>query len=316
MLRIDLVNKAVYEYCSSLTVEDISKDTSIGLSSIDISDSLNILRNNASADLNKLFKDGILIKIKGKPTKYFNKEVFESLFNLNLVNDVIECSSLNELTNIPTSEVNEISYDYSDPFDSLVGSHHSLAHIIKLAKSSILYPNCLHTILLGESGVGKSFFAELMYKFGLQHKVFNGSSSFVVFNCADYANNPNLLVAQLFGCVKGAYTGADSDRIGLIEKADGGILFLDEIHRLPPEGQEMLFLFIDKKRFRRLGEVTSERTSNVLIIAATTENPNSSLLTTFMRRIPSCIRIPNLKDRSLTEKFSLVNRLYSIEAKK
>ena len=73
MLRIDLVNKAVYEYCSSLTVEDISKDTSIGLSSIDISDSLNILRNNASADLNKLFKDGILIKIKGKPIKKFLK---------------------------------------------------------------------------------------------------------------------------------------------------------------------------------------------------------------------------------------------------
>lgn len=316
MLRIDLISTTVYKYCSSLTIEDISKDSSVGLSSIDISNSLNILRNNASADLNKLFRNGVLIKIKGKPTKYFYKEIFENLFDLNLSNDVIECSSLNELANIPTSKVKEISYAYSDPFDSLVGSHHSLTRIIKLAKSSILYPNCLHTILLGESGVGKSFFAEIMYKFGMQHKVFDESSSFVVFNCADYANNPNLLVSQLFGCIKGAYTGADYDRMGLIEKANGGVLFLDEIHRLPPEGQEMLFLFIDKKKFRRLGEVSSDRTSNVLIIAATTENPNSSLLTTFMRRIPSCIKIPNLKDRSLAEKLNLVNRLYSIEAKK
>ncbi|MBS4803527.1 MAG: PRD domain-containing protein [Clostridium sp.] len=78
----------------------------------------------------------------------------------------------------------------------------------------------------------------------------------------------------------------------------------------------MLFLYIDKKKFRRLGEVSSERTSNVLIIAATTENPNSMLLTTFIRRIPAIVKIPNLNDRSLSEKLMLVTSLYDNEARK
>lgn len=55
-----------------------------------------------------------------------------------------------------------------------------------------------------------------------------------------------MLMSQLFGSIKGAYTGASENREGLVEKADGGILFLDEIHRLPASGQEILFSLIDR----------------------------------------------------------------------
>lgn len=315
-----MIRNYIYKFCSNLTAEDIINNPYIGISSLDISENLDILRNNASSDLNKLHKDGILIKIKGKPTKYFYKDHLEQLFNLNLFDSSIECLSLNELIDI---QENDIKFDSilpkkkdTDPFSKLIGASNSLMSIVKLAKSSILYPGGLHTLLLGESGVGKSLFAELMYEYGLINNIFSKDSSFVVFNCADYANNPNLLVSQLFGSVKGAYTGAESDKKGLIEEANNGVLFLDEIHRLPPEGQEMLFLYIDKKKFRRLGEVSSERTSNVLIIAATTENPNSMLLTTFIRRIPAIVKIPNLNDRSLSEKLMLVTSLYDNEARK
>ena len=58
---------------------------------------------------------------------------------------------------------------------------------------------------------------------------------------------------------KGAFTGADEDREGVVDRALGGILFLDEIHRLPAAGQELLFMLIDKGKFRRLGEVQGER---------------------------------------------------------
>ncbi len=319
MLRIDLVKNYIHNFCKTLSMDDIKKSPSIGICSLDIVENLNILRNNASADLNKLHKDGSLIKIKGKPTKYFDKTYFEELFQVFLGDEAIECSSLEDLMPLSNSSnhVEEsINAANSDPFNRLIGASHSLSAIVKLAKSSILYPNGLHTILLGESGVGKSLFAEIMYEYGVQNNVFSKNSSFVVFNCADYANNPNLLVSQLFGSVKGAYTGADSDKKGLIEEADGGVLFLDEIHRLPPEGQEMLFLYIDKKKFRRLGETSSERTAKVLIIAATTENPSSMLLTTFLRRIPSSIRIPSLKDRTLSERLMLVRNLYGMESKK
>ncbi len=59
-----------------------------------------------------------------------------------------------------------------------------------------------------------------------------------MFNCAEYANNPELLTSKLFGHAKGAFTGADRAVSGLIETSNGGVLFIDEVHRLPPEGQE------------------------------------------------------------------------------
>lgn len=80
---------------------------------------------------------------------------------------------------------------------------------------------------------------------------------------------------------------------------------MDEIHRLPPEGQEMLFYFIDSGSYNRLGESEHKRTSNVLFICATTENPSSALLKTFLRRIPMTIHIPSLEERSLNERVDL-----------
>ena len=133
------------------------------------------------------------------------------------------------------------------------------------------------------------------------------------FNCADYANNPQLLLGQLFGMQKGAFTGAQEQR-GLLEIAEGGILFLDEVHRLPGEGQEMLFTFIDKGCFRRLGETESERTARVLLIAATTESPGSSLLKTFTRRIPMVIELPPLRERSAEERYRLITGFFKEEA--
>ncbi|MCP6612573.1 sigma 54-interacting transcriptional regulator, partial [Klebsiella pneumoniae] len=75
---------------------------------------------------------------------------------------------------------------------------------------------------------------------------------FTVFNCAEYANNPELLTSKLFGHAKGAFTGADKAVPGLIETSNGGVLFIDEVHRLPPEGQEKLFHFMDNGSWRRL----------------------------------------------------------------
>ena len=61
--------------------------------------------------------------------------------------------------------------------------------------------------------------------------------------------------------------------MGIIDQADGGMLFLDEIHRLPPEGQEMIFYFMDHGTYSRLGETTKSHEANVRIVGATTEDP-------------------------------------------
>nr|WP_245985119.1 sigma 54-interacting transcriptional regulator [Biomaibacter acetigenes] len=113
---------------------------------------------------------------------------------------------------------------------------------------------------------------------------------------------------------KGSYTGADRDRAGLVEKASGGILFLDEVHRLPPEGQEMLFYLIDKGMYRSLGEIDATHRARVLIICATTENLESALLRTFIRRIPMIIKLPSLRERTLSERWQLIKAFFKEEA--
>lgn len=172
----------------------------------------------------------------------------------------------------------------------------------------------LHTLIVGQTGVGKTLFANIMYNYARYVKRFTEKSPFIVFNCADYYNNPQLLISHIFGHLKGAFTGADSEKDGLVEKANGGMLFLDEIHRLPPEGQEMIFYFMDTGTYNKLGETERKRKSNVFIVGATTEDPGSSLLNTFVRRIPIIISIPSLNERPTEDKIDILKYLVSNEA--
>jgi transcriptional regulatory protein LevR/transcriptional regulator with AAA-type ATPase domain len=227
---------------------------------------------------------------------------------------ILEIPSLSDLYRAKSKPT--ISPD-ENPFSLLIGAEGSLKKLVDQAKAAVVYPpNGLHTLILGPTGSGKTLFAHMMHEYAKFIGKMDERSPFIIFNCADYYNNPQLLLSQLFGHVSGAFTGATSDKKGLVEKADGGILFLDEVHRLPPEGQEMIFYFMDTGRFNKLGEVERTRTSNVLIIGATTEDPSSALLNTFLRRIPMTITMPSFHGRSVTEKVELCKSLLAKEAKR
>lgn len=259
-----------------------------GLTANEVAELLNIDRSNVSRYLNELFKEERIQKSDGRPV------IYQSILN----------------------SVEEVHVDTSSfvTFDNLVGAHDSLKVSIQQAKAAILYPpKGLHTIIFGETGTGKSMFAECMYHFAVSSKTLKKDAPFISFNCADYAQNPQLLFGHIFGIRKGAYTGAQEDSLGLIAAADGGILFLDEIHRLPPEGQEMLFTFIDKGTYRPLGESTHVHEASVQIIGATTEN-SDSFLTTFNRRIPMSITLPNLASRSIDERYQIISLFIKQEA--
>lgn len=256
-----------------------------GIDAKTLAETLGLSRANVSSDLNKLWSEGKVKKSEGRPVLF----------------SVVEDKGGPE--------------EFETTLDRLIKENKSLVTAGEQAKAAILYPpKGMHTLILGETGVGKTMFASIMHKYAIEMKKMEEDSPFITFNCADYANNPQLLLSQLFGVKKGAYTGADSDRPGLIEKADGGILFLDEVHRLPAEGQEMFFTFMDRGTFRRLGETDVERKANVLIISATTENPESSLLRTFTRRIPMIIRIPSLSERGMEERFGLIKNFFREES--
>lgn len=286
MRRIDEVYKILNELCA----RDYKKSGNVtGFSAADISKILNIQRTNASSDLNRLCRENKAEKMYGKPVLYKVKDIkMETLNDFRVQDDV---------------------------FGDVIGYNLSLKNAVQQAKAAIIYPpNGLHTLILGETGTGKSMFAETMYKYAKEIGKIRPNSPFVTFNCSDYANNPQLLMSQIFGVKKGAYTGANADRLGLVEKANEGILFLDEVHRLPAEGQEMLFYLIDKGIYRRLGESDETHKANVLIVCATTENVESILLKTFTRRIPMIIRLPALKDRSIEERFELIRNFFMAEA--
>jgi len=117
------------------------------------------------------------------------------------------------------------------------------------------------TLLIGETGTGKGMFARALH--AESNRV---SAPFVSVNCA--ALPENLLESELFGHVRGAFTGADRDRQGLFEQADGGMLFLDEIGDMVPALQAKLLDVLERRCIRAVG-ASRERAVDVRIIAAT-----------------------------------------------
>lgn len=255
-----------------------------------VAQELNLKRNAASALLNELVREGILKKKKTKPVMFsMRKEEKEKPEKENRAEE--------------------------DVFKEVAGQSYHMEQVLNQCKISATYPGRgIPIILLGQSGVGKSMLAEKIYLYAKQQGKISSKAPFMVLNCADYANNKELLSSVLFGYKKGAFTGADKDKKGLFEQADHGYLFLDEVHRLPPEGQEKLFRYIDTGKISPLGDNTEGLEVNVRLIFATTENVDHALLETFTRRIPIVVNMPPYSERSSNEKMKIIQNLFYREA--
>ncbi|HXH07922.1 MAG TPA: sigma-54 dependent transcriptional regulator [Vicinamibacterales bacterium] len=147
-------------------------------------------------------------------------------------------------------------------FDRIVGASGALQQVLnvvrKVAKSNT-------TVLIrGETGTGKELIAGAIH-----HNSLRASRNFVKVNCA--ALQENLLESELFGHEKGAFTGADKQRIGRFEQADGGTLFLDEVGDMSPNTQAKILRVLQEHEFERLGGTRTIRV-DVRIIAATNRN--------------------------------------------
>lgn len=337
LTRKDRIYRLLNKYFENKEIEQATQILKYGLHAGEISAQLAIDRSNVSRGLNQLVKEASVIKISGKPVLYFSKNFLERISHVNfsqyIFNDKIlflqfldsytDKITLSEtkqkITSTSSLSQKNISKTESGKkiFDTIIGANSSLRNQVKQAIAAIIYPpNGLHTFLMGPTGVGKTTFAELMYRYAIEIGKLKLDAPYIIFNCADYAGNSQLLLSYLFGHAKGAFTGADKAKRGLIDAADGGILFLDEVHRLPPEGQEMLFSLMDRGKFRRLGESDSLHEANVLFILATTENPEKAVLTTFLRRIPCVIKIPALAERPMKERMQLICSFFTEESKK
>jgi Nif-specific regulatory protein len=144
-------------------------------------------------------------------------------------------------------------------FDRIIGSSGALEKVLgvvrKVAKSNT-------TVLVrGETGTGKELIAGAIH-----HNSHRSARNFIKVNCA--ALQENLLESELFGHEKGAFTGADKQRIGRFEQADGGTLFLDEIGDMSPNTQAKILRVLQEHEFERLGGTRTIKV-DVRLIAAT-----------------------------------------------
>ncbi len=180
-------------------------------------------------------------------------------------------------------------------------------------------PTGLSVLILGESGVGKESVARIIHQYGPRRQ-----NSFFVVNCG--ALPKELVNSELFGHVKGSFTGAVDNRKGYFEEADGGTLFLDEIAELPLESQALLLRVLQSGEYRKVGSNKVEHT-DVRIVAATNVNLYEAVKRgkfredLYFRLSAAQIRIPALRERKsdiyllfrkFTSDFSEVNGMCKI----
>lgn len=130
-------------------------------------------------------------------------------------------------------------------FENIIGISKSICNVMEKVKK--IAPSDIPVLIIGESGTGKELIAQAIH--------YNSSRKdkpFIALNCG--ALPQNLIESELFGYKKGAFTGATEDKIGLIETAHEGTLFLDEVGNLSMDAQRGLLRFLQEKELRRIGD--------------------------------------------------------------
>jgi formate hydrogenlyase transcriptional activator len=178
-------------------------------------------------------------------------------------------------------------------FEGIVGQSSALRHVLGLVET--VAPSDSTVLLLGETGTGKELIARAIHERSKRK-----DRTFVRLNCA--AIPTGLLESELFGHERGAFTGAISQKVGRLELADKGSLFLDEVGDIPIEIQPKLLRALQEQEFERLGSIHTKKV-NVRLVAATNRDLEKMIANRefredlFYRLNVFPIRIPPLRER-------------------
>jgi DNA-binding NtrC family response regulator len=193
----------------------------------------------------------------------------------------------------PAESDREVDIPVMPSFGQLAGASVAMrklfAMLERVANSEI------NVLITGESGTGKELVAAEIVRQGPR-----GSKPFVVVDCG--AISPQLIESELFGHVRGSFTGADRDRLGAFESANTGTVFLDEIGELPLELQPKLLRALEAKEIRRVGESRS-RKIDVRVVSATNReldrevNKGRFREDLYFRLAVISVKVPSLRER-------------------
>lgn len=178
-------------------------------------------------------------------------------------------------------------------FGRMVGRSAGMQEVFRLARKAARFDSTV--LITGESGTGKELVAQAIHQHG--HR---SSGPLIPVNCGGIPGN--LLESEMFGHVKGAFTGAERNRKGLFQEADGGTIFLDEIGELPPQLQVKLLRVLQEGEIRPVGD-SHTHSIDVRVIAATSKNLASEMAAgafredLFYRLDVFRIHIPPLRER-------------------
>ncbi len=201
-------------------------------------------------------KDGSFLPVL-KNASVFRDESSKVLGVVETLTDISEIERLDEQVHMLARQCS-----HDNDFFGMVGKSRQMESVFEMIRKAS--ESNAPVIILGESGSGKELVADAVHMLGTRK---NGP--FIRLNCA--ALNPSVLESEMFGHVKGAFTGAHSNRIGRFEAAHKGSFFLDEIGDMPMPLQTKLLRVLESGQFERVGDIASVRV-DVRIITATNKN--------------------------------------------
>ena len=234
-------------------------------------------------------------------TAFAEKDILENAINQNLLNKIVEKpfrnadlveivqELLKEKSDMVIKRELKVLSEENSIFKNVIGLDGGLIDVFKNIK--VIAPIDYNVLITGESGTGKEIIADLIHNMSPRKHY-----SLIKINCAAFPDT--LIDSELFGYVKGAFTGADKTKPGAIERADNGTLFLDEIGDLKPELQAKLLRVIEYKMMTPLGG--QEKKVNFRLIAATNRNietSNEFRSELFHRLNFISIHVPSLRER-------------------
>src|SRR5215472_815723 len=190
-------------------------------------------------------------------------------------------------------EAAALPHDRRNHFRGLVGSSAAMRQLYERVDAAA---NTRGTILIvGESGTGKELVARAIHEGGS-----NLNAAFIALNCA--ALPKDLIESELFGYKRGAFSGANTEYIGLIRAAEGGTLFLDEVTEMSPDTQSKLLRAVQEHAVRPVG-ATREVPVDVRLVASTNRDPEGAVRAHFLREDlyyrlqANVLQVPPLRER-------------------